>query len=80
MRGSEAEHGDAKLTNLPATVADCPKGPRSVSVHDRCKAVYEGFEELVPKVVSLKGRTPKTVPAWLCSLCWGLENMNTPAA
>jgi hypothetical protein len=32
---------DAKLTDLlPALVADCPKR-RSVSVHDRCKAVYE---------------------------------------
>ena len=32
---------DAKLTNLlPALVADCPKR-RSVSVYDRCKAVFE---------------------------------------
>jgi hypothetical protein len=37
-----AEHGDAKLTDLLATLADCPK-TRSVSVHDRCKAVYEGL-------------------------------------
>jgi hypothetical protein len=35
-----AEHGDAKLTDLLATLADCPKA-RSVSVHDWCKAVYE---------------------------------------
>jgi hypothetical protein len=32
---------DAKLTDLlPALVADCPK-MRSVSVYDRCKAVFE---------------------------------------
>ena len=35
-----AEHGDAKLTDLLGTLADCPKA-RSVSIHDRCKAVYE---------------------------------------
>ena len=35
------EHGDAKLTELLVTLADCPK--RSVSVHDRCEAVYEGL-------------------------------------
>jgi hypothetical protein len=34
-----AEHGDAKLTDLLQTLADCPKA-NSVSVHDRCKAVY----------------------------------------
>jgi hypothetical protein len=34
------EHHDAKLTDLLVTLADCPKA-RSVSVHDRCKAVYE---------------------------------------
>ncbi len=33
-------HGYAKLTNLLATLAQCPKA-RSVSVHDRCKAVFE---------------------------------------
>lgn len=33
-----AEHGDAKLTDMLATLADCPKS-RSV----RCKAVYEGL-------------------------------------
>jgi hypothetical protein len=32
---------DAKLTDLlPALVADCPKRG-SVSVYDRCKAVFE---------------------------------------
>ena len=36
-----AEHGDAKLTDLLVTLADCAKA-RSVSIHDRCKAVYEG--------------------------------------
>jgi hypothetical protein len=35
-----AAHGDAKLTDLLATVADCPRA-RSLSVHDRCRVVYE---------------------------------------
>jgi len=34
-----AEHGDAKMTDLLQTLAACPKAG-SVSVHDRCKAVY----------------------------------------
>ena len=36
------QHGwDAKLTDLlPALTVDCPKRG-SVSIHDRCKAVYE---------------------------------------
>jgi len=33
------QHGDAKLTDLLVTLADCRKA-RSASVHDRCKAVY----------------------------------------
>ena len=37
-----AEHGDAKLTDLLVTLADCPEA-RSVSAHDRCKAAYEGL-------------------------------------
>jgi hypothetical protein len=39
------QHGaDAKLTDLLHALADnCPKA-RSVSVHDRCKAVYEGLD------------------------------------
>jgi hypothetical protein len=37
-----AEHGDAKLTDLLATLADCPTA-RSAGIHDRCKAVYEGL-------------------------------------
>ena len=38
------QHGvDAKLTDLLAVLAeDCPKA-RSISVHDRCRAVYEGL-------------------------------------
>ncbi len=36
------EHGDAKLTELLVTLADCPKA-RSTSVYDRCKAMYEGL-------------------------------------
>ena len=30
------DHGDAKLTDLLQTLADCPK-TRSASIHDRCK-------------------------------------------
>jgi hypothetical protein len=37
-----AEDGDAKLTDLLVTLADCVKA-RSVGVHDRGKAVYEGL-------------------------------------
>jgi hypothetical protein len=37
-----ADHGDAKLTDLLVTLADCAKA-RSLSIHDRCKAVYEGL-------------------------------------
>jgi hypothetical protein len=36
------EHGDAKLTDLLLTLADCPK-MRSASIHDRCRAVYEAL-------------------------------------
>ena len=35
-------YGDAKLTDLLLTLADCQKA-HSASVHDRCKAVYEGL-------------------------------------
>jgi hypothetical protein len=34
-----AEHGDARLTDLLLTLADCQKA-RSASIHDRCKVVY----------------------------------------
>ena len=34
-----AEHGDVKLTDLLATLADYPK-ERPVSIHDRCKVRY----------------------------------------
>jgi hypothetical protein len=37
-----AVHGDAKLTDLLVTLANCEKA-RSLSVYDRCKAVYEGL-------------------------------------
>ena len=33
------QHGDARLPDLLSVLADCPKA-RSVSIHDRCKAVY----------------------------------------
>ena len=35
-----AEHGDAKLTELRVTLANCPRAS-SASISDRCKAVYE---------------------------------------
>jgi hypothetical protein len=34
------KRGDAKLPGLLATLTDCPKA-LSVSVYERCKAVYE---------------------------------------
>jgi hypothetical protein len=37
-----AEQGDAKLTDLLVTLADCEKA-LSFSVNDRCKAVCEGL-------------------------------------
>jgi len=36
-------HGDARLTDLLATLATCPKA-QSTSVYDRCRAVYEGLK------------------------------------
>ena len=33
-------HGDAKLTDLLQALANCPKA-RSVSIQDRCRAVFE---------------------------------------
>jgi hypothetical protein len=33
-------HGDAKMTNLLQTLANCPKA-RSANIHDRCRAVFE---------------------------------------
>ena len=38
-----AAHGaDAKLTDLLVTLANCEKA-RSLSIHDRCTAKFEGF-------------------------------------
>jgi hypothetical protein len=37
-----AKHGDAKLTDLRTTLAHCEKA-RLVSIHDRCKAKFEGL-------------------------------------
>jgi hypothetical protein len=42
VAGLIAEHGDAKLTDLLVVLADCPKA-RSVSIHDRCRATFEGL-------------------------------------
>ena len=36
------EHGDAKLTDLFQTLANCAEA-RSTSIDDRCKAVFEGL-------------------------------------
>ena len=36
------KHGDARLTDLLQTLADCPKA-RSTNIYDRCKVVYEGL-------------------------------------
>ena len=40
VAGLMEQHGDAKLTELLVTLADCQKA-RSASVYDRCQAVYE---------------------------------------
>jgi hypothetical protein len=37
-----AEHGDAKLSNLLVTLADCPKA-RSRSAYNRCKRCTRGL-------------------------------------
>jgi hypothetical protein len=37
-----AQHGDAKLTDLLLDLAQCEKA-RSLSIHERCKAVYEAL-------------------------------------
>jgi ATP dependent DNA ligase domain len=36
---ADGAHGDAKLTDLLQTLANCPKA-RSARIHDRCKAVF----------------------------------------
>jgi hypothetical protein len=36
------EHVDTKLTDLLATLADCPRA-RSERIHDHCKARHEGL-------------------------------------
>ena len=50
------QHGDAKLTDLLQTIADCPKA-RSASVHDRCRAVFERAS-LIGSPTSVPGRGP----------------------
>jgi hypothetical protein len=40
VAGLMEQHGDAKLTDLLQTLANCAKA-RSASIHDRCKAVFE---------------------------------------
>jgi hypothetical protein len=41
-RGSWKSMATPKLTDLLQTMADCPKA-RSASIHDRCKAVFDGL-------------------------------------
>ena len=36
------QHGDAKLTDLLQTLANCPKA-RSAGILDRCKPVFDGL-------------------------------------
>jgi hypothetical protein len=36
------KHGDMRLPDLPAVLANCPKA-HSASIHDRCKARHEGL-------------------------------------
>jgi hypothetical protein len=48
-----AEHGDAKLTELLVTLANCPRGSFA-SVCDRCKAVYER--------PAVRSRPPSSLP------------------
>jgi hypothetical protein len=38
------EHGDAKLTELLVTLANCPKAS-SARMYDRCEAMYDGLVE-----------------------------------
>ena len=42
VAGLMAKHGDAKLTDLLLDLAQCEKA-RSLSIHDRCKAIYESL-------------------------------------
>jgi hypothetical protein len=51
-----AKHGDAKLTDLRTTLAHCEK-TRLVTIHDRCKARFEGFTEL-----NFRSHEPPTCP------------------
>ena len=41
------KYGDAKLTELLETLANCPKAISTI--YDRCKAVYEGLGEALPR-------------------------------
>jgi hypothetical protein len=36
------DHGDAKLTELLVTLANCPKAT-SARMYDRCEAMYDGL-------------------------------------
>jgi hypothetical protein len=49
------QYGDAKLTDLLQTLAECPKA-RSASIHDRCKAVY-GQSAVIGVLARISRRT-----------------------
>ena len=40
------EYGDAKLTDLLSTLANCSRVTNSASIYDRCKA---GFDATIPR-------------------------------
>ncbi len=64
------QQGDAKLTDLLQTLANCPKA-RSGRIHDRCKAVFEGLavqSRRTRKPLSTGGNAQSNSQAILTSL------------
>ena len=60
------QYGDARLTDLLHALAGCPKA-HSVSVHDRCKAVYgqrlpEGAPEAIASTAGFRARGATPTP------------------
>jgi hypothetical protein len=43
VAGLMAKHGDAKLPELAAEIADCPKA-RTASIYDRCKVRWAWWQ------------------------------------
>jgi hypothetical protein len=52
LQGSSEQHGDAKLTALLQTLADCPKA-RFASIYDRCKARLTNTPASTPRCIEL---------------------------